>query len=273
MAKYDLKILQDKSKRIRSQILKMAHRSGGPHVGSCLSIVEILTYLYFCRLNITAQTIASDERDYFILSKGHAAMSLYATLAEKNIIDHEILKGYLLDNGTLPAHLDKFSAPGIEVSAGSLGHGLPMALGIAHGLKMRAKNNRVCVVMGDGETQEGSVWEAAMLAPTLDLDNLTVFIDHNNLQGYGRPLDLMHFAPILDKWQAFGWQVYECNGHDFQQIHNVSQQAFNSNGPSMVCLNTTKGKGVSFMEDELKWHYFIVTDELLTKALEEINHA
>lgn len=265
--------LQQQAAAIRRTILHMAHRSGGPHVGSCLSVADILTWLYFRFLNISPANIDDPGRDYLILSKGHAAMALYATLAAKGIITQEILTGYLQDNGTLPAHLDRFSAPGIEVSAGSLGHGLPMAVGLAHALKLQGQQNRVCVVMGDGESQEGSVWEAAMLAPHLELDNLIVFVDHNNLQGYGRPCELMHFAPVLAKWQAFGWQTMEINGHDFSALDTVATRADQATGPLLVCLRTVKGKGVSFMEDELKWHYFIVTDELLAQALAEIEHA
>jgi transketolase len=138
---------------------------------------------------------------------------------------------------------------------------------------LRGLKNRVVVLMGDGEMQEGSVWEAAMLAPRLGVSNLTAIVDYNNLQGYGRPTELMHFEPVEDKWRAFGWNVVSANGHDFDEIHGALCRKFENEGPRVLILRTVKGKGVSFMENELKWHYFIVTDELLARAKEEINHA
>lgn len=262
--------LIDIAKKIRILILEMANRSKSPHVGSCLSAVECLTYLYFKELNINKDNIQSPERDLFILSKGHAAMALYAALHCKGIIPPDVIKGYMQDNGTLPAHLDKFSAPGIEVSAGALGHGLPIGLGLAHGIKLRGNGNRVFVLMGDGENQEGSVWEAAMLAPRLGVNNLVAIIDNNNLQGYGRPDKLMHFKPLTKKWEAFGWDVFEADGHDFSSLERAFGLTKRSEGPSVVIMKTVKGKGVSFMEDELKWHYFIVTDVHLQQARQEI---
>lgn len=258
---------------LRINILKVANRSKSAHIGSCLSIIDVLTYLYFQELRIDPKKPDRIDRDYFILSKGHGAMALYAVLAEKGFFDKSMLHGYMAENGTLPAHLDRFSAPGIEVSAGSLGHGLPMALGIAHGLKIQGKSNRLFVLMGDGESQEGSVWEAAMLAPKLNLKNLTAIIDFNNLQGYGRPTEIMHFEPLADKWRAFGWHAIETDGHDFAAMEKAFIEADKASRPAVIILKTVKGKGVSFMEDELKWHYFIVTDELLEQAKKEVQRA
>lgn len=261
------------AKKIRSRILKMAHRSGGAHVGSCLSVADVLAYIYFRELNYDVTDPEWPDRDYCILSKGHGAMALYATLAEKGIIDSELLEGYMLDNGTLPAHLDKFSAPGIEASAGSLGHGLSIGLGIAHGIKLKQKKNRVFIVMGDGETQEGSVWEAAMMAPKLGVSNIVAVIDNNDLQGYGRPSEICHFHPIMEKWEAFGWNAVEADGHDFDSMKTAFESVKSSDKPSVIVMRTIKGKGVSFMEDELKWHYFIVTDERLERAERELADA
>lgn len=259
--------------QIRHRILDMAHRSRGAHVGSCLSIVDILTYVYFKKLEFDPGRPDSPDRDYFILSKGHGAMALYAVLAQRGIIPEEMLGGYMIDGGTLPAHLDRFSAPGIEVSAGSLGHGLSIGLGIAHGLKMKNKKNKVLVLMGDGETQEGSVWEAAMAAPKLVGSNLVAMIDYNNLQGYGRPTEICAFDPVAEKWAAFGWTVVEADGHDFNSIEQAFATAGRADRPCMIVFRTTKGKGVSFMEDELKWHYFIITDDRLTRARKELSDA
>ena len=251
---------------IRKTILSMANASKSPHVGSALSCVDILSTLYFQVLNITNPI--TDERDYFILSKAHSAMALYSTLYEKGFMSKEQIEGYYQNNGTLPAHTDKDTSDFIEISAGSLGHGLPIALGIANSIKLREESNKVFVLMGDGEMQEGSIWEAAMLAPKLGLNNLTIFIDHNNLQGYGRATELVEFYPVKEKWESFGWEAFVIDGHDYTEIERVSK--IESTKPKAIICNTTKGKGVSFMEDELIWHYYIVTDEIKEKALKEL---
>lgn len=248
------------SKDIREIILKMANRAKCPHIGSALSCTDILHALYFNVLRLENY----NKRDIFILSKAHSAMALYATLYAKGLMSEKELLGYYQNNGTLPAHTDRFSNKFVEISAGSLGHGLPIAVGMAMSLKN--ENRKVYVLMGDGETQEGSVWEAAMIASKLNLNNLTIFIDYNNLQGYGRARELVSFEPLKEKWLSFGWDCVSIDGHDENAIIN----AINSQKDKPLCVicNTTKGKGVSFMEDELKWHYYIVTDEILSKALE-----
>lgn len=262
--------LRDRAANIRINILEMARRSKSAHVGSSLSIADILAYLYFSKLRLGEDRNPPEPRDRFILSKGHGAMALYATLGEKGLLPKETLAGYMQDNGTLPAHLDTFSSPHIDVSAGSLGHGLPMGLGLAHGMKKKGNPGHVYVLMGDGETQEGSIWESAMMAPKLGVDNLTAIIDLNNLQGYGRPTEIMHFDNLDEKWSAFGWLAIHADGHDFESMEEAFSMTGKAEGPSVIIMNTTKGKGVSFMEDELKWHYFIVTDELFEQARNEI---
>lgn len=259
-----MEYLKEITKEIKKWILEMAHRAGSAHVGCSFSIVDILAVLYFEVMNVTDD----DTRDRFLLSKAHASMALYATLAKRGIIDPELLKGYHVDHGTLPGHLERMSCKGVEISAGSLGHGLPMAVGMAHGLKLKNNNARVFVLIGDGESQEGSVWEAAMMAPHLNLDNLTVFLDYNNLQGYGRPTELLAYEPIADKWKAFLWDVEVIDGHDHNQIKQAAIKK--SDGPKIVICKTTKGKGISFMENQLKWHYFRVTDEFLKNGCEEL---
>lgn len=250
---------------IRKNILHIANLSSSPHVGSALSCTDILTTLYFDILKLEDY----DNRDIFMLSKAHSAMALYATLHEKGFLTKEDLEGYYQNGGTLPAHTDKDTNPYIEISAGSLGHGLPMALGVAHSFKLKDKDRKVYVLMGDGESQEGSVWEAAMLAPKLGLDNLTVFIDRNDLQGYGRASELLAYEPIDDKFKAFNWDVYRVDGHNYDTIKKAVDKP--TDKPKMIICDTTKGKGVSFMEDELIWHYYIVTDEIKAKALKELN--
>jgi len=247
--------------KIRKNILHIANLAGSPHIGSALSCTDILTTLYFDVLNLSDY----ENRDLFILSKAHSAMTLYATLYEKNFLTKEEFEGYYQNGGTLPAHTDKNTNPYIEISAGSLGHGLPIALGMAHSLKLSQSDRKVFVLMGDGESQEGSVWEAAMLAPHLKLDNLIVFIDRNDLQGYGRASELLSYEPIDEKFRAFNWEVLRIDGHNHQAI--IDAVAVQTDKPKMIICDTIKGKGVSFMEDELKWHYFIVTDEIKQKAL------
>lgn len=259
------KKLQNIANEVRKLIIDVACRSKSAHVGSSLSCVDILVSLYFHQLNIDLKNW--DNRDIFVLSKAHGAMAFYAVLSLKGIIDDKILKQYLQNDGTLPAHLDRFTNKAIEASAGSLGHGFNMALGIAYGYKLRNDNRKVYTLIGDGESQEGSIWEGALFASKLGIDNFTAIMDHNNLQGYGRPTEICHFEPIADKWKAFGWQVERVGGHNFQELI----KAYNKPGigkPKIIIADTCKGKGVSFMENEMKWHYFIVTKELKQKALE-----
>jgi transketolase len=253
------------SKKIRRTIINMANRSKSPHVGSCLSPVDILTMLYFDVMRFEPW----EKRDIFILSKGHAAMSLYATLVLRGILPEEILAGYCLDEGTLPAHLDKFSAKGVEVSAGSLGHAFNIGLGMAFGFKKQKGDRRVYAVMGDGEMQEGSIWEGALFGSKLKLDNFTLFLDYNNLQGYGRPTEICSFEPIKLKWEAFGWHAIEVDGHDFTALRQALDESAGER-PKIIIARTVKGKGVSFMEDQLVWHYYLVTDGHKQKALEEL---
>jgi len=253
------------SKDIRKTIIELAHKSKSPHVGSSLSCVDILTVLYFDVLNLEPW----ETRDIFILSKAHAAMSLYSTLATKGIIDKKLLDGYYQNEGTLPAHLDRFTAKGVEASAGSLGHGFNMGLGMAFGFKKKGQNRKVYTVIGDGESQEGSIWEGALFGSKLELDNFTAIMDYNNLQGYGRARELCSFEPVKSKWEAFGWHVVEINGHNFDALKDALCE--NTNGkPKIIIAHTTKGKGVSFMQDQLIWHYYLVTDEHRDKALQEL---
>lgn len=252
---------------IRKNILHIANLAGSPHVGSALSCTDILTTLYFDILNLQDY----ENRDYFILSKAHSAMALYSTLHEKGLLSKDELEGYYQNGGTLPAHTDRLTNPYIEISAGSLGHGLPIATGMAHALKLKESNRQVYVLMGDGESQEGSIWEAAMLAPQLELNNLTVFIDRNNLQGYGRADEILSYEPIDDKFRAFNWEVLRIDGHNYQAIKEAVD--FKTDKPKMIICDTVKGKGVSFMEDELIWHYYVVTDEVKNRAIRELEES
>lgn len=243
----------------------MANRSKSPHVGSCLSCADILATLY-CR---TLRLDPWPERDIFILSKGHAAMALYSALHTFGILSDQDIEGYYRDNGTLPAHLDRSPEKGIEVSAGSLGHGFNMGMGIAYGFNKQGNGRKVYALIGDGETQEGSIWEGALFAPKLGLGNFTAIIDHNNLQGYGRPTEICAFEPMKEKWEAFGWHALEVDGHDHRELTSALDEDAHGK-PKVVIARTTKGKGVSFMEDQLIWHYYVVTDEHKAAALKEL---
>lgn len=253
------------ARSIRRDIIEMAYRSAAPHVGSALSCTDILAALYCGCLRLEPW----DSRDIFIISKAHASMALYATLAARGIMPREMLETYCRPGGRLPAHLDRISGRGIECSAGSLGHGFNIGLGMAYGFKLRHAERRVYVLIGDGESQEGSIWEGALFAPSMGLDNFTTIMDCNNLQGYGRATEICCFEPVAEKWRAFGWHVSEVDGHDHSAM--LAALAEDSSGkPKLIVARTVKGKGVSFMEDELVWHYYIVTDEHRAKALEEI---
>lgn len=261
----EIAAMADVARRIRHSIIELAHVSQGPHVGSALSCADILATLYFKLLRLDDW----DRRDIGILSKGHAAMALYATLAERGIIDRKLLDGYCMNDGTLPAHLDRNSAKGIEVSAGSLGHGFNLGLGMAYAFKKRGADRNVYVVIGDGENQEGSIWEGALFAPTMGVDNFSVIVDANNLQGYGRPSELCDLHPLREKWHAFGWHAVDVDGHDHLALEQALRDPTGGK-PRAVIASTTKGKGVPFMEDELVWHYFLVTSEIRDRAMEAL---
>ncbi|WP_035587187.1 transketolase [Hippea jasoniae] len=257
-------MIEQHAKNIRKNILKIANLSKSPHVGSALSVVDILTVLYFQILRLQDY----EKRDIFILSKAHSAMALYATLYEKGFLKEDELLSYYQNGGVLPAHTDRASNKYIEISAGSLGHGFPIGCGMAYSFRLKESDRKVYVLMGDGESQEGSVWEAAMLAPHLGLNNLTIIIDRNNLQGYGRASELLSYEPIDKKFEAFNWDVFRIDGHNYKEIEETLK--IKTSKPKAVICDTVKGKGVSFMENQLKWHYFVVTDELLEEALKEL---
>ncbi len=251
----------------RKLIIDVACRSRSAHVGSSLSCVDILVALYFHQLRIDKNKWS--KRDIFVLSKAHGAMAFYASLSLKGFISQKILCEYLQNNGTLPAHLDRFTNKAIEASAGSLGHGFNMALGMAYGYKLKGDKRKIYTLIGDGESEEGSIWEGALFASKLGIDNFTAIMDHNDLQGYGRPTEICHFEPIVDKWKAFGWQVYRADGHNFKALISAFNKP-NNGKPKIIIADTCKGKGVPFMENQMKWHYFIVTEELKEEALKSL---
>ena len=262
------------SKDIRKNIIKMVTVSKSSHVGSALSIVDILVILYFKILNIDPLSPEKEDRDRFILSKGHASTALYAILSKRGFFHKDLLDKYYIDGGVLPGHLDSSVTPGVEVSTGSLGHGLSIGTGMAIAAKHDNKNYKSYVLMSDGECDEGSVWEAAMLAAHLKLDNLVAIIDYNKIQSFGRTEEVVNLEPLYDKWVSFGWGVKEIDGHNYQELLNAFESLPIERGkPSMIIAHTIKGKGVSFMEDKLEWHYKSPTQEQYEIAMKEIDAA
>jgi len=242
------------SRNIRRTILDTVHRTKSPHVGPSFSIVEALTALYFRFLRISPETSGDPERDRFILSKGHACPALYATLAERGFMTGEDLQKFAVNGGALEQHPNIDIGRGIELSTGSLGHGLSVGAGMALAAKAAAKRYRVYVMLGDGELNEGSVWEAVMFAAHHRLANLVAIVDQNGAQALGDTKDILDLDPLGDKWRSFGWDVVEIDGHDFAQLFGALGLE-DGGRPRVIILRTIKGKGVSFMENELLWHY------------------
>lgn len=262
-------LLEDISKEIRKSILKMNSKSFASHSGTALSTVDILTVLYFKIMNINPTNPTLKNRDKFILSKGHGSSALYATLAQRGFFNKSLLDGFYIDGGQLPGHLDKEAVPGVEISSGSLGHGLSIGLGMAISNKVDNLKNHVYVMCGDGELNEGSVWEAIMFAPQMKLNNLTMIVDYNKLQGYGKTNEVIDLEPLNGKLKSFNWDVIEIDGHDYEAIENaLNQQTVK---PKAIIAHTIKGKGISYMENQFVWHYKSPNEEQLKQALEELS--
>lgn len=256
------------AKKIRIHVLNMVEYAQSSHIGASYSIVEILIALYLKILKIDPKNPQRLDRDRFLLSKAHGSCALYALLAELGFFPLDYLKKYYIDDGILPGHLDRKSAPGIEYSMGSLGHGLSVGLGMAIANHQTKNPGRIFVLLGDGECNEGSVWEAIMLSSHLKLTNLTAIVDYNKIQSFGRTNEVINQEPIVDRWKAFGWDVFVVDGHNFEQLLKAYQSP--QNRPKVIIANTIKGKGVSFMEDSLDWHYKSPNKEQYEQALKEL---
>lgn len=256
--------------RIRCHVLRMIHRARATHVASCLSAADILAVLYWHVLRVDAEAPRAPDRDRFVLSKGHAAALLYATLAERGFISEDQLSTYC-QNGTLLAGHATTEVPGVEFSTGSLGHGLGVAAGIALASGHGQRPFRVFALLSDGECDEGSVWEAAMFAGQHQLGSLVAIIDYNKMQAFGWVREVMDLEPFSPKWQSFGWEVREVNGHDHSLLREILETPRNPQGkPLVVIAHTIKGKGVSFMENQLSWHYRCPSPVELAQALQEL---
>ena len=249
------------------EILKMTHRAKASHVGSALSVVDVLSVLYSGIANIKPESFERSDRDIVILSKGHAASALYAVLALRGYFPKSWLDSYCNDDAPLGGHVTFRGVPGVELSTGSLGHGMPYGTGIALSRKRSGAQGRVFVILSDGECDEGTTWESAMIANHFELNNLTVVIDRNHIQSLAYTEQTLKLEPFAEKWKAFGWNVLQIDGHNHEEL---SQALSRSDGPFCVIANTVKGKGISFMEDKVLWHYKSPNNEELDSALTEL---
>jgi transketolase len=270
----NIKSLEQVTNTIRRDIVTMLTESASGHPGGSLSAVEILTALYFSEMKVDPSNPRWEDRDRFVLSKGHGAPVLYAALAEKGFFDKKELMTLRKIDSMLQGHPNMNDTPGVDMSTGSLGQGLSAANGMALAGKLDKKDYRVYAYLGDGELQEGQVWEAAMTAAHYKLDNLTAFVDRNGLQIDGPVEEVMNPEPITDKFKAFGWNVIVIDGHNFDEIFSAIDKAKTVKGkPTMIVANTVKGKGVSFMENQVGWHGSAPSIEQRDQALNELGGA
>lgn len=259
------------AKEMRREIVGVSHKVNTGHVGSSLSIVDILVGLYFEVLKINPKQPWWPHRDRFILSKGHAALALYTVLAYRGFFSKKLLPNFIQDGSPLTGHPEGRLLPGIEATTGSLGHGLSVGVGMALAAKRLGQNYRVFVLLSDGECDEGEVWQAALFAAHHKLDNITVIIDYNKLQAFGRTKEVLELEPLVEKWRSFNWATREVDGHNLQTLTTtLAKVPFGRGRPSVVIAHTKMGKGVSFMEDKLDWHYLPPSAEQLKQAIEEL---
>ncbi len=266
------KELQIKALKIRKGIIEGVHAAKSGHPGGSLSIAEIMTYLYFKQMNIDPENPKWENRDRFVLSKGHAAPVLYATLALRGFFDIELIKTLRNQNSILQGHPDMKKIPGVDMSTGSLGQGVSAAVGMALSAKHFGNDFKVYSVLGDGEIEEGQVWEAAMFAANKGLSNLTIFVDNNNLQIDGTIEEVNSACPIDKKFEAFNWHTIVIDdGNDFDQIEDALNEAMTVDKPVAIIAKTVKGKGISYMENQVSWHGAAPNDELYEQAMAELN--
>lgn len=265
-----METIEEVAKDIRKKIYQIAHFAGGGHMGASFSMADIISVLYFGNvLRYDATNPEWEERDKFILSKGHACYALYAVLAKAGYFPEKELKHVGQVGSKFGGHPKMHDIPGVEASTGALGHGLSFAIGIAYANKLDKKKSHVYVVLGDGECQEGSIWEGALSAPTLELDNLTVIVDHNKLQAMDNMESIVRMKPFADKWRGFGWNVVEIDGHNYAEIKEalIIRQA---GRPTVVVAHTIKGKGVSFMENVPIWHFRMPNERELPILMKDL---
>lgn len=272
MDRLKLKELKKTATLIRKHIIEEVYNAAAGHPGGSLSCTDILTVLYFHEMRIDPKNPNWEDRDRFVLSKGHCAPALYGTLAERGFFPKEELPKFRSIDSYLEGHPSMKSVPGVDMSTGSLGQGISTAVGMALAGKIDKKDYRVYSILGDGEVEEGQVWEAAMAAAHYKLDNLTAFLDHNGLQIDGKITEVMSPEPIDKKFESFGWNVIKINGHDYEQIINAIDEAKKCKGkPTIVIAETIKGKGVSYMENQVAWHGTAPNKEQRDQAIAELD--
>lgn len=260
------------ARAIRARTLTMIANAKSCHVGSSFSCIDILTALYFKSMRIDPRNPDWDERDRFVMSKGHAAAALYVTLAKRGFTDESLLNSYIQNGSPLVGHVTRDAMPGIEASTGSLGHGLSIGVGMALALKKNENPARVFVLLSDGECDEGSVWEAALSAGHFGLDNLIAIVDYNKIQSFGTVKEVMDLEPFADKWRAFRFHVHELDGHNIDAVTAACACApFTPGKPTLIIAHTIKGKGVSFMENRIEWHYHTPNKEQVAAGLRELD--
>lgn len=273
-ANLDVKSLEDAARRLRGKVIEMSHAAGSAHLGSSLSCCDIVAAAYWHVLRIDPKNPKDELRDRFILSKGHAATTIYSALAFKGFYPESLLETYTKDGGKLAEHPPANSLAGVEAATGSLGHGLPIGNGMALAGRIKGQDYRVYALMSDGECNEGSVWEAAMFAAAQKLENLCVIIDYNKWQATARSNETLALAPLREKWEAFGWDAVEVDGHDIGAVAALMANVPNGSGkPVAIVAHTVKGKGVSFMEDDNNWHYRAPTAEEVVVSHKELGLA
>ena len=259
------------AKEMRIRMVRMVECARSGHLAPAMSCADIVAALFFNIMNFNPENFKDEDRDRFVLSGGHKALALYTALSLKGFFPEEVLNTYCKFNSILGAHPDASKVPGVEISTGSLGHGLPIGVGMALAGKLQNKNFKVYVLMGDGELLEGSNWEAAFSASHYKLDNLIVIVDRNGLCADGTVKEVMDVEPLKEKWKAFGWTVKEVNGHNIEELLDTFNSIPSITGkPTMVIANTIKGKGASFMENKYEWHNMVPSDEQFKLAYKEL---
>lgn len=263
--------MRELSRRLRGHALRMTHAARSSHVGTCLSMADILAVLYGNVLRVDPANPGWADRDRVVISKGHGAAIVYAALGERGFFPIDRLTEYCRDGSPLTGHINHH-VPGVDVSTGSLGHGLPVACGLALGARRSGAQWRTFAILSDGELDEGTTWEAALFAPHHKLDNLVAIVDYNKIQSFGRVSEILDLEPLAEKWRAFNWGVSEVDGHDHESVREALESVPISTGrPTLIVAHTVKGKGVPFMEDDLLWHYRPPSDEELAAALAAVD--
>lgn len=261
------------ARRVRREVAKINYRTKDSHIGGGYSAVDVMAVLYTRILNLSRDNLKDPNRNIFILSKGHIATTMFAVLAHAGIISYEDLDKHLLNGENYAGHIRRHTVPGVEMSAGSLGHGSCVGCGMAYAKRIQGYSGNVYVLMGDGECNEGSVWESAMFAARFELSNLVLIVDRNHLQAYGRDEEVLDMGDLEEKFQSFGCSAVTINGHDYNIIEKSLKEAVSQQPgkPTVIIADTIKGKGVSFMENRLEWHFKSPNEEQLALALEELS--